>query len=169
MCIRDSCQVAPPDVLRTIDNARRFIALVDMPASGNGLPGAAHMSLHAGAVNRYRNQPDKIAADVARVLQDHGSALLFAGSDERAEQLSLFLLDHGVEMAVVLPGIFPRGFVIGSLPLLVVGTENLYGVSRRKARRKKRSQLSLIHILPQSLWGDSHFFPTILAVRSFRI
>ena len=141
----EGCQVAPPDVLRTIDNARRFIALVDMPASGNGLPGAAHMSLHAGAVNRYRNQPDKIAADVARVLQDHGSALLFAGSDERAEQLSLFLLDHGVEMAVVLPGIFPRGFVIGSLPLLVVGTENLYGVSRRKARRKKRSQREVFY------------------------
>jgi transcription-repair coupling factor (superfamily II helicase) len=141
----EGCQVAPPDVLRTIDNARRFIALVDMPASGNGLPGAAHMSLHAGAVNRYRNQPDKIAADVARVLQDHGSALLFTGSDERAEQLSLFLLDHGVEMAVVLPGVFPRGFVIDSLPLLVVGTENLYGVSRRKSRRKKRSQREVFY------------------------
>ncbi|HPY64486.1 MAG TPA: transcription-repair coupling factor [Bacillota bacterium] len=141
----EGCQVVPPDVLRAIENERRFIALVDIPASGNGLPGAAHMSLHAGAVNRYRNQPDKVAADVAHVLQDRGSALMFAGSDERAEQLSFFLLDRGAETAVVLPGVFPRGFVIDSLPLLVVGTENLYGVSRRKSRRKKRSQREVFY------------------------
>ncbi len=141
----EDCQVAPADVFRMIENERRFIALVDMPASGNGLPGAPNISLRAGSVNRYRSRPDKVAADVARILKDRGTVLLFTGSDERAENLSLFLLDHGVETAVVLPGLFPRGFVIDELPLLVVGTENLYGVSRRKTRRKRRSQREIFY------------------------
>lgn len=139
------CQVTPPDVFHMIEGERRFMALIDMPASGNGLPGAAHVSLRAGAVNRYRNRPEKIAADIARVLQERGTSLLFTGSDERAEQLSAFLFDHGVEAATVLPGLFPRGFVMDALPLLVVGTENLYGVSRRRTHRKKRSQREVFY------------------------
>ncbi len=149
----EGCQVSPPDILRMIDRERRFIALVDMPASGNGLPGAAHVSLHAGAVNRYRNRPDKVATDVARILRDQGTALLFTGSDERAERLSLYLLEHGAETAIVLPGPFPRGFVIDELPLLVVGAENLYGISRKRTRRQKRSQREVFYqdLAPGSL------------------
>lgn len=141
----EGCQITPHDVFRLIENERNIIALIDMPTSGNGLPGAAHLPLRAGAVNLYRKRPDKIASDVARVLKDRGIALLFTGSDERAEHLSRFLFDQGVETAIVLPSLFPRGFVIDELPMLVVGTENLYGVSRRMTRRQKRSQREVFY------------------------
>jgi len=141
----EDCQITPADVLSAIDRERSFIALIDMPVSGNGLPGAAQLPLRARTSDRYRGRPEKVAEDAARVLGEHGAALLYAGSDERAEQLSLFLAERGIDTAAVLPALFPRGFAIDALPLLVIGTEDLYGVSRRKARRKKHSQREVFY------------------------
>lgn len=149
----ENCQIGPPDVFRAIDRERRFLALIDMPVSGNGLPGAELVSFHARTADRYRSHPEQVAVDIARVIDKKGVALLYTGSDERAEQLSLFLFDRGIDTAIVLPDLFPRGFVIDELSILVVGTEDLYGISRRKTRRKKRSQREVFYqdLVPGSL------------------
>lgn len=138
--IASDCQITPPDVFRAVDAAKSFLALIDLPVSGNGLPGAEEIVFRARPSDRYRSNPDKMADHVAGILSTQGVALLFSGSDERAEQLSLFLAERGIVSAIVIPRVLPRGFVFQEPALTAVGTEDLYGVSRKKSRRKTRFQ-----------------------------
>ncbi|HZK28710.1 MAG TPA: transcription-repair coupling factor, partial [Clostridia bacterium] len=138
--ISSDCQVTPADVFRCVDAEKSFLALIDLPVSGNGLPGASEITFRARPSDRYKNNPDKIGEHVSDILHRQGVALLFAGSVGRGEQLSSFLVERGIETAIVLPQRLPRGFVFEEPPLIAVGTEDLYGVSRKKTRRKTRFQ-----------------------------
>ncbi len=133
------CQITPSDVLRAVDSREAFLALVDLPASGNGLPGAVDIAWRARPSDSYRKNPERLAAQLKDLVGSKGAALLYAGSDDRASQLSLFLAERDLLSAAVLPGRLPRGFVFPQESILVSGTEDLFGVSRRKRRTKRRS------------------------------
>ncbi len=147
------CQVMPQDVLLFVDRAGTFLSLVDLPQSGNGLPGAEALAFRARPSDRYRNSPDRLLADVREAMAGKGAAMLFAGSDDRAEQLSGFLAEADIFSALVLPHSLPRGFVLPDQSLLVAGTDDLFGVSRkqRKTRRRSRKELFFKGLTPGSL------------------
>ena len=132
-------QLTPPDVLKAIDCQQSFLALIDLPMSGNGLPGAHELTLRSRLSDRYKNNPKKLEADVEDVRKRQGAALLYTGSDDRAEQLSLFLAEQEQYFAVVLPKTLPRGFVFPDQAILMLGTQDLFGTSRESRRSKKRS------------------------------
>ncbi|NLA96126.1 MAG: DEAD/DEAH box helicase, partial [Clostridiaceae bacterium] len=137
--ISEKCQIAPSEVLRAVDSKGFFLALVDLPASGNGLPGAMDIAWRARPSDSYRKNPERLAVQLKELVGSKGAALLYAGSDDRASQLALFLAGRDLVSAAVLPGRLPRGFVFPQESILVAGTEDLFGVSRRKRRTKRRS------------------------------
>ena len=134
------CQLQPSELLRVIDSAKSFLALIDLPASGNGLPGAAEIAWRTRPSDSYRNQPERLASHLKEVLSNKGTALLYAGTDDRASQLSLYLAEHDLLSAAVLPGSLPRGCVFPGESILLAGTHDLFGLSRKKRRTRRRSR-----------------------------
>ena len=151
--IAENSQLAPPDVWRAIDQRGSYLALIDLPMSGNGLPGAENLSFHARLADKYKNNPKKLAQDIGGIDKKKGAVLLYTGSDDRAEQLSLYLAEQGLYSAVILPRALPRGFVFSEQCIFVLGTEDLFGISRETRRSKKRSGRDIFFrdLIPGSL------------------
>jgi transcription-repair coupling factor (superfamily II helicase) len=118
-----------------------LIAFVGMARSGNGIPGAEHVAIHARAADRYRTDPARLVDDLKRLFSKGGEALLFAGDDARAERLSAFLAEHGLPAAPVLTDDYPRGFAVDHTSVLILGSEDLFGTRKiRGAKRKPSSR-----------------------------
>lgn len=146
-------ELEPADIMRTIDRTSSFIALADLPSSGNGLPGALDLTFRARASDSFKNKPDRLAEELLRIRQARGTALLFAGSSERAEQLSLFLAERDLYSVAVLPHNLPRGFFFPEEQVLAAGVHDLFGVSRtrRKGRRRQGREVFFRGLTPGSL------------------
>ncbi len=146
------CQIEPSRVLRAVDSGSPFLALVDLPMSGNGLPGAEEIAWRARPSDSYRRNPEKLAAQLGELAGAKGAALLYTGSDDRAGQLSLFLAERDLLSAVVLPGHLPRGFIFPQASILVAGNQDLFGLTRRKrgARRRSRREIFFKDLTPGS-------------------
>ncbi|MGI6157378.1 MAG: transcription-repair coupling factor [Saccharofermentanales bacterium] len=138
--IAAECQMRPAEVFRAIDRKRPLIALVDMPSSGNGLPEAETVTWRARASERYRGRFDRLSDHIEAALGAGGVAVLYAGNEARAERLTQFLTENNILTAIVSPNALPRGFVADATGLFVVGSEDLYGVDRRRSRKKRRAR-----------------------------
>lgn len=148
------CQLSPPDVLRAVDAKGAFLALVDLPMSGSGLPGAEAIAWRARASDSYRNNPQRLAAQLGQLAEGKGVALLYAGSHDRAQQLALYLAERDLLTPLVLPDRLPRGFVFPDQSLYVIGTEDLFsgsGKKRRSRRRSKREKFFFKDLVPGAL------------------
>ncbi len=135
-----SCQLTPAQVLQAVDRESSFLALLDLSFSGNGLPGAEAIAFRARVSDKYRNKPDRLAKQIAKINQQGGSSLLFTGSEERAERLSLFLAESELYSSLVLPWEMPRGFIFPEQALFIAGTGDLFGSGRRKTRTARRTK-----------------------------
>lgn len=134
------CQLAPADLFRQIDQTRAYLALVDLPHSGNGLPGAQTLAFRARTSDNYKNKPDRLADQVQAIQAKGGAALLFAGSQERAQDLALHLAERDIFSAYVLPRELAGGFIFQDEAILVAGSRDLFGSSRRKRQARQRSK-----------------------------
>ncbi|NLB50738.1 MAG: transcription-repair coupling factor [Clostridiaceae bacterium] len=134
----EDCQISPPDLFRVVDSRQGVLALVDLPQSGNGLPGATEITWRARPSDRFQNRPERLVDQLKGLEKKKGATLLYAGSDDRAVRLSLFLAEEDLLSAAVIPASLPRGFVFPDQSILVAGTGDLFGVSRKKRRTKKR-------------------------------
>ncbi len=133
-----ACQLEPAQLLRAVDQKSSYLALLDLPVSGNGLPGAEAIAFRARTSDKYKNRPDRLADQIGQMNRQGGASLLFTGSDERAERLSLFLAEREIYSALVLPREMPRGFVFSEQSLFVAGTGDLFGTVRQKRRTRRR-------------------------------
>ena len=131
-----------------------LIAFVGMARSGNGIPGAEHVAIHARAADRYRTDPARLVDDLKRLFSKGGEALLFAGDEARAERLSAFLAEHGLPAApVCLPTIILEGFAVDHASVLILGSEDLFGTRKiRGAKRKPSSRRTFSKISKLAHW-----------------
>ena len=147
------CQLTPADLFRLIDQKQSFLALVDLPHSGNGLPSALPLAFRARLSDSYKNKPDRLADQMLKIQDKQGAALLYTGSDERAQSLSAFLAERDIFTPYVMTRDLSRGFIFPDESILVAGSGDLFGISRlkRQTRRRSKREVFFKDLTPGSL------------------
>ncbi len=128
-------QLRTNDIGRLVDQYPRTMALSQIAASGNGLPGAMELTINGRAADSFRGQEAKLADVLRQRLRDGLASVAFAGSDSRRERLRAYLLDQGADIAIF-SDVLPRGFEYPAASLLAVGSHDLFGTERAHRRRQ---------------------------------
>jgi len=130
-----------PEVGQLVDRFPRTIALCQIAASGNGLPGALEIQLSGRPADGFRGREAQLAEMLRQRLKEQKQAILFAGSAPRRDRLRAYLLDQGVDV-MILDETLPRGFEYPAANLLVIGSHDLFGTDRPQ-RRKHRGGIRI--------------------------
>ena len=124
-----------PDVFRELDK-KQVIAMAVLPGTSNGLPGGVHVSIPGTACNSYRGHEEALA-DLIRERNAAGqSTYILSGSGQRADKLRTFLFERN-SMPVLIPRPLPDGFIYPAISLMVIGTQDVFGVDRGIKKKKK--------------------------------
>ncbi len=123
------------DIFRELDQKGRVISLSELPTSGNGLPSAHNYSVFGRACDRFRGHEESMATLLSSRISAKKDTVLMAGEGARAERLRRFLDDHGV-FAEISARNLPSGFEYPAANLLVVGTQDIFGIDRPMRRKK---------------------------------
>jgi len=130
-----AAQLRTDDIGRLIDGYPRTVALSQIAASGNGLPGALEVTINGRPADSYRGQEAKLAAMLQQRQQAKQTSVVFTGSEKRRDRLRVYLLEQGVDIPVYTAAL-PRGFEYPAAGLLAIGSHDLFGTERTQRRRK---------------------------------
>ena len=124
-----------PDTLRELDK-KQVVAMAVLPSSNNGLPGGVRISIPGSACNSYRGHEDALSDLISERNKEGKTTFIMSGTGSRAEKLRTFLFEKN-SMPVLLSKPLPNGFVYPAIDLLLIGTQDIFGVDRGIKKKKK--------------------------------
>ena len=124
-----------PDVFRELDK-KQVVAMAILPSSNNGLPGAVHIKIQGTACNSYRGHEDALAELISGRNKEGKTTYIMSGTGSRADKLRTFLFEKN-SMPVLLPKPLPSGFVYPAINMVLIGTQDIFGVDRGIKKKKK--------------------------------
>ena len=134
----ETSQLGVGERMRALDQGGPVLSLASIAAAGNGLPGASALSLQGRAAESYRGRDMELVAMLRRRQEDGLDTWFMTSSPERAERLREQLRDSDVHvMPPIWPASLATGFEWPAAQLLVLGTEDVFGVERQRRRRKR--------------------------------
>jgi len=120
-----------------LDQKGRVVTLSGLPTSGNGLPAATNYTIAGRASDSFRGHEESLAKMITQRRKDSKDTILMAGEGARADRLRQFLADHDT-FSEIFPRHLPAGFEYPAAGLLIVGTQDIFGVDRPMRRRKSQ-------------------------------
>jgi len=120
-----------------LDQKGGVITLSALPTSGNGLPGAYNHTIAGRASDSFRGHEENLARMITQRRKDSKDTILMAGEGARADRLRQFLADHET-FSEIFPRHLPAGFEYPAANLLIVGTQDIFGVDRPMRRKKSQ-------------------------------
>ena len=123
------------EIFIELDRKGRVITLSTLPTSGNGLPDAVNLTVFGRASDSFRGHEESLAKVISQRRADGKDTILMAGEGARADRLRQFLADRGT-YSEIFPRHLPAGFEYPAAGLLLVGTQDIFGVDRPMRRRK---------------------------------
>ncbi len=139
--ITHAAQLRGADIARWIDQQGSVIALAQIGASGNGLPGALHIEINGRPADGYRGREEKLAADCFGLTRNGYQTIVFAGSDSRQQRLIEFFREKG-QTVTVSGSALRTGFVWPAAKLALIGSQDVFG-SERTSRRRQTSGIKI--------------------------
>ena len=129
------------EVFRELDQ-KQVVAMAMLPSSNNGLPGGVRIDISGPACNSYRGHEEDLAKLVEQRNKDGKKTYVLCGSGQRAEKLRTFFFErNAVPQIVTRP--LPTGFVYPGIDLLVIGTQDIFGVDRGLKKKKKSGGMTI--------------------------
>ncbi len=125
------------EIFIELDQKGRVITLSELPTSGNGLPGGHTHTIPGRSSDSFRGHEEHLAKVISRRRTDGLDTVLMAGEGVRADRLRQFLSDHDT-YSEIFPRHLPAGFEYPAAGLLIIGTQDIFGVER--SIRKKKTQ-----------------------------
>ena len=125
------------EIFIELDQKGRVITLSGLPTSGNGLPSALSVTIPGRASESFRGHEENLAKLITQRRKDAKDTIIMAGEGARADRLRQFLADNDT-FSEIFPRHLPAGFEYPAAGLLVIGTQDVFGVDR-PMRRKKSS------------------------------
>lgn len=129
------------EIFKELDQKGSVIALASLGTSGNGLPGGDSFSIKGRASDSFRGHEEKLVELLEQRRSQGLATALLAGTGTRAERLRLFLVERG-SFGDISALNLPSGFEYPAAGLLVVGTQDIFGVER-PLRKKKRQGMHI--------------------------
>lgn len=124
-----------PDVFCELDK-KQVISMAVLPSSSNGLPGGVKISIPGTACNSYRGHEESLAEMISERNADGRKTYIMSGSGQRAEKLRTFLFERN-SVPVLIPRPLPDGFIYPAISLIVIGTQDVFGVDHGIKKKKK--------------------------------
>ncbi|MBO4927364.1 MAG: transcription-repair coupling factor [Clostridiales bacterium] len=124
-----------PDVFRELDK-KQVVAMAVLASTNNGLPGGIRINIPGTACNSYRGHEEALADLIAQRNKEGKSTYIMCGTGQRADKLRTFLFERN-SMPVLIPRPLPNGFVFPGISLMVIGTQDVFGVDRGIKKKKK--------------------------------
>ncbi len=125
------------EIFASLDNGGQVISLAALPSSGNGFPGGANLTITGSAVNSYRGHEAALTELVRERNRSGLDTVLMAGVGVRADRLRAYLAEQGASVNLS-SSHMPSGFTYPAAQLMVIGTQDIFGVDR-PLRKKKGS------------------------------
>ena len=123
------------DLFRELDQ-KQVIAMAMLPSTSNGLPGGTRIDIMGSACNSYRGHEEDMAEQIKTRSKNGEQTYIMSGGGQRGEKLKSFLFERNCT-PVILPKPLPNGFVYPAISLLVIGTQDVFGVDRGMKKKKK--------------------------------
>jgi len=123
------------EIFIELDQKGRVITLSALPTSGNGLPAAANFTIFGRSSDSFRGHEESLARMISQRRKDRKDTILMAGEGSRADRLRQFLADHDT-YSEIFPTHLPAGFEYPAAGLMIVGTQDIFGVDRPMRRKK---------------------------------
>lgn len=120
-----------------LDRKGRVITLSALPTSGNGLPGGTGHTVFGRASDSFRGHEESLAKLITQRRKDSKDTILMAGEGARADRLRQFLADHET-YSEIFPRHLPAGFEYPAASLMIIGTQDIFGVDRPMRRKKSQ-------------------------------
>jgi len=120
-----------------LDQKGRVVTLSALPTSGNGFPAASNYTVAGRASDSFRGHEESLARQITRRRQEKKETILMAGEGARADRLGQFLYDHDT-FSGIFPRHLPAGFEYPAAGLLIIGTQDIFGVDRPLRRKKSQ-------------------------------
>ncbi len=139
--ITAEAQLRGVDIARWIDRHSKVIALANIAASGNGLPGGNSLDINGRPADGFRGREEKLAIECADWSKQGTRTFLFAGSDSRRLRLRDFFREHDLA-PIISESPLKTGFVWPQAKLAVIGTQDIFG-SERQARRRHTNGIKI--------------------------
>ncbi|MDD2533459.1 MAG: transcription-repair coupling factor [Eubacteriales bacterium] len=127
-------QLRGVDIARWIDQHGRIVALANIAASGNGLPGGNSIDINGRPADGFRGREEKLASECADWLRQGTQPFLFTGSESRRQRLYEFFREHDLALTIS-DSPLKAGFVWPAAQLAIVGTQDIFGSERQSRRR----------------------------------
>ncbi|MBO4687043.1 MAG: transcription-repair coupling factor [Clostridiales bacterium] len=124
-----------PQVFSELD-IMQVIAMAVLPSINNGLPGAIHVRIPGTDCNSFRGHEEGLAELISERNKKGQSTYIMSGTGSRAEKLRSYLFEKN-SMPVLLPKPLPNGFIYPTISLIVIGTQDIFGVDRGIKKKKK--------------------------------
>ena len=129
------------EIFKKLDREFRTITLSELPASGNGFPGGHDYSVPGRASDSFRGHEERLSDLLKKRTAEKKSTYLLTGEGTRTDRLRQYFAERGV-FPILVPSHLPFGFEYPGADLLVIGTQDIFGIER--SMRKKKS--SGVHI-----------------------
>ena len=120
-----------------LDQKGRVITLSGLPTSGNGLPGASGFTIPGRASESFRGHEENLAKMITQRRKDNKETILMAGEGARADRLREFLAERNT-FSEIFPRHLTAGFEYPAAGLLIVGTQDIFGIDRPMRRKKSQ-------------------------------
>ena len=114
----------------------QVIAMAVLPSTNNGLPGAIPIRIPGTACNSYRGHEEALSDLISERNSKDQATYIMSGTGSRAEKLRSYLFERN-SMPVLIPRPLPNGFVYPAISLVVIGTQDIFGVDRGIKKKKK--------------------------------
>jgi len=115
---------------------KQVIALAMLPSSSNGLPGGTRIDIMGSACNSFRGHEEDMAELIKKRSKDGQQTYIMSGGGQRGEKLKTFLFERNCT-PVLLPKPLQNGFFYPAIDLLVIGTQDVFGIDRGIKKKKK--------------------------------
>lgn len=141
------------DAARTLDQYGQAVALCQIAASGNGLPGGETVTIQGQQMESYRGR-EGLLMDRLREWEDQGGqSLVFTGSEARQYRLHELFQEKQVLTSILTENL-SQGFIWPAAGLMVVGVRDLFGSDRPGKRRKRRQGGMKIDLFSDLIPGE---------------
>ena len=136
--IPSECQDAMfrrPEIFRELDQ-KQVVAMATLPSSSNGLPGGIRIDITGTACNSYRGHEEQLADLVSERNSEGKSTYIMSGGGQRGEKLKTFFFERNSIPTLIMKPL-NTGFVYPAISLLVIGTQDIFGIERGVKKKKK--------------------------------
>ncbi len=124
-----------PETMIELDK-KQVVSMAVLPSTSNGLPGGIRISIPGTACNSYRGHEESLSEMISERNKKGQITYIMSGTGSRAEKLRTFLFERN-SMPVLLNRPLPSGFVYPAISMILIGTQDIFGVDRGIKKKKK--------------------------------